>query len=71
MQYRTLQTPHMQFTKLNSVLLCPNLHADAPIQLDPARQSAGNTAGAENEAKRMLKADTHILVLGILQIHYT
>lgn len=48
--------------KLNSVLLCPNLHADAPVQLDPARHSAGSTAGAENEVKRMLKADTYIFM---------
>lgn len=35
---------------------------DAPVQFDPVRQSAGSTAGAENEVKRMLKADTHILI---------
>ena len=56
--------------KLSSVLWCPNLHADAPIRLDPDRQSAGSTARAENEVKT--NAESGYLHTGtvVLQIRY-
>ena len=65
MQYRTPAnpSPHMQVTN-STPYFCAQICMliDAPVQFDPVRKSAGSTAGAENEVKRMLKADTHILI---------